>query len=1219
MAGLAAYWLSGFVGIWAGWLALRRQWAGASTLGALALGALVPFDVALYVGGAALFALVGLLIALIASGGWAPRLAALVGLCLAASVGGLTLVPLTQALNAAGRAAASVDVAAERTAFVGGLVVEGVAIAVVLLLSRRSLAALGPWRRRTAIALRCLLVTGLVFALMEPRYRQANDRVTVLFLVDRSLSVPHDADPNAPPDTPSDKRDLRWKRVQTFVSDAVGKRGAGHERDQAGVILFGRRPRLVLSPSDAPRLALTEELQSGLDYTYTDIGAALKLALASFPEGSAKRVVLLSDGNENLGSALEQARLAERNGVQVDVVPLAEGYSTENEVLVQAVEAPPVSEQGSRLPIRVLLRNAHKTARIRGTLVLRQIAEGESVPIPIIPGPSVLANVGEATTALVELQPGLNSFAFRQKVETEGKSYTYQATFQPVEMRNARGQLVQKGLPGDRVQNNSATTHVVTLGQRRVLFVEAANGKGKQELLLKTLRGPGAEPKFKVHAITSKDLPTSVAELGVFLSSFDCVILANVPADELTENQQEVLRTNTADQGCGLIMVGGPESFGAGGYQGTAIEKALPVDCDVNSVQVAGKSGLVLIMHASEIANGNAIQKKVAQLAVQRLSSVDMMGMLYYSFNVTWHINFQTVGKERNALYTSIDRMSPGDMPDFDPALVMAEKELSNPAHNLATKHVIVISDGDPQLGPAGNAALQRMVAGGITCTTVGVATHGPQEDSKMAQIAQTTKGRYYGPNTTPGTKDPANLPAIYIRETRLISQAFIHEKRFVPKLVYRGGPTDKLPGALPALHGFVRTTLKPTALAEMGIEGPPTAEQRFPILAYWQYGLGRAVAFTSDARSQTAGQQGWDRDWAGSDVYLKFWEQVVAWTMRGVETDKLRMYTEYRDGKVRVLIDARDEANGKPLTDLILEGRVSTPNARGDKPVELKFEQKSGGQYEAEFKADEAGSYFVNALAKRKVLDVGPDGKPKRDANGNPIYKQVPLVGRDGQAVVDANGQPKTRDAEDVMSVRAGVTLPYSPEFADLESNPNLLKRLAEITGGNVYAEDDLPAVARAGTVFRRGTQDVRSVTPLWHWFVWVVAIGFVLDVAIRRIAVEPEVVRKWAVGIWERLRRRAVTASAPDFLARLQTRKAQVGEQLAEETRQRRFETSSAPVAPLPDAPTASSPPPPPRVPAPPPPPTATGGTFADRLLQAKRKAQEKHTRPKDEEPPA
>src|SRR5205807_673647 len=151
--------------------------------------------------------------------------------------------------------------------------------------------------------------------------------------------------------------------------------------------------------------------------------------------------------------------------------------------------------------------------------------------------------------------------------------------------------------------------------------------------------------------------------------------------------------------------------------------------------------------------------------------------------------------------------------------------------------------------------------------------------------------------------------------------------------------------------------------------------------------------------------------EWAGSDMYLKFWEQVIGWALRGVESGKLSIASEYRDGKVRVTVDARDERN-RPITDLRFLGAVTLPNQMpGEgKPLDLKFEQKSSGQYEAEFKAEEAGSYFINAKAIRSVPQI-----------------------KDGKTVI----------VEESDSIRSGVTLPYSPEFADLESNTALLKRL--------------------------------------------------------------------------------------------------------------------------------------------------------------------------------
>src|SRR5262249_6962908 len=153
------------------------------------------------------------------------------------------------------------------------------------------------------------------------------------------------------------------------------------------------------------------------------------------------------------------------------------------------------------------------------------------------------------------------------------------AIFQPEGYIKENGQVVEN-LEGDRVQNNTASTHVVAQGQRRVLVIEPA--AGDHQLLIDRLKAVGNN-KYKVLSITPSRLPETKADLGVFLSNYDCVILANVPAELISDEQQEMIRSNTHDQGCGLIMIGGPDGFGAGGWQSTPVEKALPVDCDIQS------------------------------------------------------------------------------------------------------------------------------------------------------------------------------------------------------------------------------------------------------------------------------------------------------------------------------------------------------------------------------------------------------------------------------------------------------------------------------------------------------------------------------------------------------------------------------------------------------------------------------------------------------------
>ncbi len=91
--------------------------------------------------------------------------------------------------------------------------------------------------------------------------------------------------------------------------------------------------------------------------------------MACFPEGTGKRIVLISDGNENLGKAEEQARIAKQNGVEIDTVLVASSDRNQNEILVERVEAPPATEAGSRMPVRIVIRSYYPRPVI-GTLTL---------------------------------------------------------------------------------------------------------------------------------------------------------------------------------------------------------------------------------------------------------------------------------------------------------------------------------------------------------------------------------------------------------------------------------------------------------------------------------------------------------------------------------------------------------------------------------------------------------------------------------------------------------------------------------------------------------------------------------------------------------------------------------------------------------------------------------------------------------------------------------
>ena len=950
----------------------------------------------------------------------------------------------------------------------------------LVLLSMRSLAGLGKVRRAMAIVLRASVVTLLALALADPQLVRRNESLTTIFLLDASRSIPGD---------------LQAPMLQ-FINRAI----AQHQRpeDRAGVVVFGKESKVESPP--APYTETLTGVQSTIDSEYTDLASAMKLALATFPDDTARRIVVLSDGNENRGDAYEQALAAAGLDVQVDVLPV--DYNYDREVLVEKIALPPDVKKGETVNINVVVRAA---APARGRLEIYQKADNSTVPIDTLDD--------------VELQRGVNVFRLKQDI-TDPNFYTYSAQFIPEEE-------LRRGLRADRAMNNMAEGFTQYRGEANVLLIEGT--ANEHEELVDALR----ENELAVTTLAAGDvtgaglvggdpLPTDLSEL----QKYDAIILANVPKDAFTDAQQELIATATHDQGIGLLMIGGETSFGAGGWMNTPIEKALPVDMQIPALKVKGKAAMVMIMHASEIPEGNYWQAVVAQEALKTLSSYDYAGLLHWQGQESWLFTLREIGGSKSAMLRAIDRMTPGDMPDMNPSLAMAARALRS-KQDAMSRHVIIISDGDPTAPTP--PIIRQLQNAKVTVTAVLTAAHGNDIRSAtvMQQLAQQTKGRFY--NVT----NPRALPRIYQKEARLISRPLIFEgppPAWNVSMAYQSEPLLGLPQDLPPISGLVLTSVKENELVEVPITSPNPTGQLNPVLAHWSYGLGRAVAFTSDAGRK------WTTQWPSWDSYTAFWSQVVRWALRPVDRGNLTVSLRREEGQVKVVVDAID-AESDFLNFLQFQGLVNRPDRALDAPAErIELQQIAPGKYEGTIENAEArGNYFVT-LGYR-----GPDGQ---------------------QGVITT-----------------GLSVPYSDEYRDLRSNPVLLESLADATGGEVFEWEAGPdgrlsgdRTAMNADVFRRdpNVQPPRSYRPIWHWMLFTAALVFVGDVGVRRIAPDFERIRRNLADSWQKLRGKEV-APREEYMEKLRSRKAEVGQQIDRTRAATRFEAPSVPPPPGGPSPTA------------------------------------------------
>ncbi len=930
--------------------------------------------------------------------------------------------------------------------------------------SYRSLAGLGTFRRALAILFRTAVITLIVLALAELQSVRRTDRLATIFLLDVSNSVPRE----------------QQKAALDYATEASKKM---RREDLTGVVVFGREPRVEVPPAPSPLNLLG--IETTIDPENTDLGAAVKLALASFPEDTARRIVVLSDGNENRGNLFEQALSAKSLGVQADVLPLE--YFYDREVLVEKVSIPPDVKKGETVNINVVLRASEPT---RGTLQVFQKADNYRAPA-----------VGNEQPVPIELQRGINVFTLKQLI-TEPNFYTFSAEFIP-----------ERGSGDRRAINNIAEGFTHARGKAQVLLIEGTRGEHAE--LVKALREKEIEVRVLAApridgagGVGGDPLPTDLAQL----QPFDSVILGNVPKEAFTESQHQLLASNCHDMGAGLVMLGGSDSFGAGGWMNTPVEKALPVDMQIKAIKVQGIGAMALIMHASEIAEGNFWQKVVAKAAIKALSSYDYAGLLHWEGQEAWLFTLRPIGSGQNSMLRAIDRMTPGDMPDFDPSLQMAMKGL-NSIPDAMSKHIVVISDGDPT--PPSPRVISQLVASKITVTAVLTAAHGndPGALQIMRNLAQKTKGRFY--NVT----NPKALPRIYQKEARSISRPLIFEQTtpWLPKLNYPiTEPVMGLPEELPAITGLVLTSPKENELVEIPIVSPLPNGQLNPVLAHWTYGLGRSVAFTSDAGRR------WAKAWPDWRSYAAFWSQVIRWSMRPADRGNLTLNVRREQGQIKVVVDALDK-NNEFLNFLRIQGNVVNPDLKSS-TVELV--QVAPGRYEATIEnAEASGNYFVN-LGYR-----GPD------------------------------------KVQGVIST--GVSVPYSDEYRELRSNPSTLETLASLTDGEIVPNKLTPDGRFFQSVdhFRRDAKLInpRSYGALWPTLLWLAACLFLGDVAVRRIALDVDWLRQTAVNEWKKLRGQE-TATSSEYMDKLRNRKAEVNEQLDRTRAIPRTESSSLP---LPDAP--------------------------------------------------
>lgn len=865
------------------------------------------------------------------------------------------------------------------------------------LIARRGIASQAKVKALLAFTLRLIVILLLTTALTHPNWEKRGEGITVTVILDRSFSIPQPLKDSA----------------LDLLNQAVAVPGARQPEDRLACVTVAREATITAMP-DHYSVLTAGDLEG--DRTATNLAAGLRLAMAIAPDDTANRFLLVSDGNETEDSLRAAAELAKANNIPIDVMILE--YDHSREVIFERLSAPARARLGQTVNLRLALRSKGESS---GTVYLRMNGE----PLDLSPD-----QPGHGRR--VTLKPGVEVIPISLRLDQHGPAQ-FEAVFEP-------------DTPEDDtiVQNNKALAVTFVGGEGRVLVIDM--GEADSAMLMRAMTAAGIAADHRP--------PEALGDGLVFLSGYDAIVLANVPRWALLDDQDRMLHAYVHDLGGGLVMLGGPESFGAGGWIESETSKVLPVKLDPPQTRQMPRGALALIMHSCEMPQGNFWGQRVAIAAIEALSRLDYVGIVEYNWGAragisgsSWVFPMQAGNKE--GALAAAKTMTIGDMPTFNDSMELAYQGLL--PLQAGQKHAIIISDGDPS--PPTADLIARYKAAKITVTTVMVIGHGSQFDrDRMQAIADQTGGRFYH------VINPNQLPQIFIKEAQMVSRSLIQEGEFSPQVVSRlPGPIEGF-GAVPGIRGYVLTTFRE------GLTQTPivhrTQEGDDPIYAHWNYGLGKSIAYTSDLMGR------WGTQWVSWNQFQAFWAQSIRWVMRPSSPTNMIVTTRQEGDTAIVEVEAL-EGDASFLNFLQTRAVVLDPNSNA---MPLSLQQTGPGRYRGEFRTSDPGSYLVN------VNYTTPGGDEA--AQGN---------------------------------LQAAITLPYAQEFRSVTHNAALLEQAAAMTGGRVLRATNPELL----DLFYRGNLPVpKSPKAIWDLLAIIAATLFLIDVAARRLAVDPI----WLRSLWGR-----------------------------------------------------------------------------------------------------
>ena len=703
------------------------------------------------------------------------------------------------------------------------------------------------------------------------------------------------------PDSQNPGRDRVLREVETNRASAVGG-------EPAGIVATGAANRVAADLGDAPGDLPADAFRS--PGPGANLEQALQLAAAMVPADRAGRVVLAADGNETVGELAKSLTALRKRGLTVDIQPLTE--LPLGEVLVESVSVPARVYAGDLFALDAIV---YSQGSARATVTVKRA--GDTVQ-----------------------EQEVDLLAGRNRVET----------------------VIPAGDSGSLLLEVSVAMAGDTFAQNNIqgVFVEVAPSPAIAIIAPEPEAGEFLAQALQVQGLTAAIMsPSEAPDTMDGWLEYDSVVLMNVPAISLDTDQQEMVEKLVQVNGRGLLILGGENSFGPGGYYETPFERASPLSSrvphdapQVALVYVLDRSGsMVGAVDEAGLVTRLNIAKQATITAVSLLNAVSRVGIVVFDTKAHIILPMQEHRNEEGVAL-ALQSLVPGGGTSILPGLKLAIDMLVTV--DAAARHIVVMTDGLSQ-----DADFSSLIAKAnrAEITISAIAIGGAADIRQPQDIAQRGGGAFYA------TEDFKALPSILAQETLILLSSPVQQRTAPVSWADRSANfLAGLPAELPPVRSYVRTTVQPEA--ELHLTVTEEDGEVTPLLASWRYGNGRVLAFA------THGAGAGTEEWIKLPEYPLMWAQAIRHFLPDAPGPGLHIGLHRSGDSVRIIADALDE-DGEPMREREVSATIAAATGAA-----ASLDEVRPGRYEGSFVATAPGVYRVTVeadeLTREAMMYVG-------------------------------------------------------------------------------------------------------------------------------------------------------------------------------------------------------------------------------------------------------